>query len=101
MLLSGVAVAAGFAALTTGLHELFGATSLYGLYEPRHGEPLLMAPLLNTNHLGCLMAVGVITSLGLFIYPKQTSMRRTLWVLVGVGCLAVTAATLSRGAIIG
>ena len=101
VLLSCVAASAGLAALTTGLHELFGASSLYGFYEPRHGAPLLMSPLLNTNHLGCLMAVGVTTSAGLFMYPKQSSSRRAFWVLIGVGCLIVTAATLSRGAIIG
>ncbi len=101
VLLASVAAGCGLAALTTGIHELVGAGSLYGLYEPRHGEPLLMGPLLNTNHLGCLMALSVSLSAGLFMYQKQTAARRALWALNGVGCLVVTAATLSRGAIIG
>ncbi|MDB4963238.1 MAG: O-antigen polymerase [Myxococcales bacterium] len=100
-LMASVAGFAGLAALVTGIHELFDLRSLYGLYEPRHGQPLLMAPLFNTNHFGCLMAVGTVTSLGLFLYPKQSSLQRSMWVLVGVSCLVSVAATLSRGAMIG
>lgn len=100
-LAAGVAITCGLVALMTGVHELFGVEALYGLYSPKQGTPLLMSPLLNTNHLGCLMAVGALTSLGLFVYPKQTSMRRAGWVLIGAGCLVVLLATLSRGAVIG
>ena len=95
-----VAGLAGLAALITGLHELVGASSLYGLYVPSHGQPLLMAPLLNMNHLGGLMAIGVLSSAGLFMYAKQPTMFRVMWAVIGVGCLITTAATLSRGAIL-
>ena len=100
-LMSCVAGVAGLAAAVTGIHELVNATQLYGIYEPQHGLPTIMGPLLNTNHLGCLMAVGVTTSVGLFFYPKQTSMRRAWWVAIAIACLAVTMSTLSRGAVLG
>lgn len=100
-LIATISVVLGAAAIVTGLHELVGATSLYGLYVPQHGGPLVMGPMLNTNHLGCLMAVGVVTSFGLLVYPKQTSLRRTLWASCGLVCTAVTVATLSRGAVLG
>ncbi len=96
-----VAGVCGLAAVVTGLHVLFGAKSLYGSYEPLNGQPLIMGPLLNTNHLGCLMAVGAVTSIGLFAYPKQTSFQRTGWAVCGVICLATVVATFSRGALIG
>lgn len=98
---ASVAVVLGAAAVVTGLHEIVGAESLYGLYTPQHLQPLIMGPLLNTNHLGCLMAVGVVTNVGLLVYPKQTSLRRTLWASSGLVCAGVTVATLSRGAVLG
>lgn len=100
-LAAGVAITCGLVAIVTGIHQLFGLTSLYGLYTPKQGAPLLMSPLLNTNHLGCLMAVGALTSLGLFAYPKQSSIRRAGWIFSGVACVVVIMATLSRGAVIG
>lgn len=100
-LAASVAVVLGAAAVVTGIHEILGATSLYGLYTPQHLQPLIMGPLLNTNHLGCLMAVGVVTNVGLLVYPKQTSLRRTLWASCGLVCAGVTVATLSRGAVLG
>lgn len=92
--------ACGVAAVLAGIHKIFGITSLYGVYLPHQASPPILGPLLNSNHLGCLMAVGTITSIGLLLYPKQGALRRAVWCAVGVCCLAVTAATLSRGAII-
>ncbi len=97
------AVIAGFcglAALIAGAHKLFGITSLYGLYLPRQASPPILGPLLNSNHLGCLMAIGTVTSVGLLLYPKQATRKRALWFAVGGCCLAVTLATISRGAVI-
>ena len=101
VLVSCVAGTAGVAALVTALHELLGAQDLYGLYTPQQGRPFLMGPLLNTNHLGSLMAVGAVTSTGLFLHRKQASFRRLLWAVVALACIAVAVATYSRGAIIG
>lgn len=99
-LLASVAASAGISALIAGIHELGGATALYGVYHPRQVPPIL-GPLVNPNHLGCLMAVGAVTSIGLLLYPKQRTTVRVLWVLVMIGCVVVTTATYSRGATVG
>lgn len=100
VLVAVVAGFAGIAAVVAGAHELADATTLYGLYEPRQVPPIL-GPLLNTNHLGCLTAVGTVTSLGLVLYPKQSVLRRIVWTVCSGTCLVVTMATLSRGAVLG
>lgn len=97
-LMSIVAGTAGTAAAVAGVHKLVGATELYGLYRPLQAAPPILGPLLNPNHLGCLMAVGVSASMGLAFYRKQSSVRRAVWVLVAFACAAVALATLSRGA---
>lgn len=97
-LMSIVAGSAGATAVVAGAHKLVGATTLYGLYRPLQAAPPIMGPLLNSNHLGCLMAVGAAASTGLAFYQKQTSVRRALWGLVAGACAAVALATLSRGA---
>ncbi len=99
-LTASVAGLAALAALVTGIHELVGATSLYGLYEPRHASPPVLGPLLNSNHLGNLMAVGAVTSAGLFLHPRQPNRRRIAWAGAAVGCLVATLASMSRGAVI-
>lgn len=102
MLLAGVALVCGLAAAITGAHTLLSASSLYGLYEPVHTHSApVFGPLLNPNHLGGLMAMGAVLSLGLAFYAQQPAQLRTLWIVIGVGCVIVTAVTLSRGAIIG
>lgn len=100
-LLASIGVVAGLTAFVCGVHELSRASALYGLYEPRQGRPPILGPLLNTNHLGCFMAVGAIVCLGLLLYPKQPAARRVVWFMSGVACIAVTVGTYSRGAILG
>ncbi|MDQ3339387.1 MAG: O-antigen ligase family protein [Myxococcota bacterium] len=99
-LTASIAGLAALAALVTGIHVLVGATSLYGLYEPRHASPPILGPLLNSNHLGNLMAIGTVTSMGLFLHPKQPNSRRIVWAVAAVGCLVATLASMSRGAVI-
>lgn len=98
-LLASVALTAGGAALIAAVHQLVDATHLYGLYEPQSAT-VVAGPLLNPNHLGCLLALGTVTSLGLLLYPKQSAARRTVWVATIIACVAVAMATLSRGATI-
>jgi len=100
LIVASVAACTGFAALLTGLHELLGATSLYGLYKPWQASPPILGPLLNSNHLGGLMAVGTVTSLGLAFYTRQAPLLRVVWWVVAVSCAVVTLASLSRGAVI-
>ncbi len=96
--LASVALCCGVAALVTGIHALFGIDDLYGVYTPVNIAPHILGPLLNPNHLGCLMAVGTILAGGLVLYRRQRSWLRVMWIVVVGLCGAVTLATLSRGA---
>ncbi len=100
-LCASVAGLAGITAAIAGIHELVGASALYGVYEPRYGVPPILGPLLNTNHLGCFMAIGAVTSIGLLLRSRQPVVHRIIWGVSAAACIAVTAATYSRGAIIG
>jgi hypothetical protein len=77
---------------------LVSATDLYGVYSPLHAAPPVLGPLLNANHLGCLMAFGTVLAIGLMFYERQASELRVLWTVVAIGCALVTFASESRGA---
>jgi len=98
--LAGVAVVCALAAVVTGVHRVFGLDSLYGLYAPDQATPPILGPLLNSNHLGGLMAMGTVLSVGLLFYTRQEPLLRAGWALSGVVCLAVLFASLSRGAVL-
>ena len=98
--LGAVAAIAGITAGIVGIHRVFGATSLYGVYEPIQATPPVLGPLLNANHLGCLMALGAVVSVGLVIYVKQSTVARGVWALTAVACTVVALFSLSRGAIL-
>lgn len=97
--IAGVVVVIGFTAFLTALHELFGATSLYGLYEPR-ARPAILGPLLNENHLGGLMGIGAVAGVGLLLYQRQPTWVRVVWLVLVAGCCAIAMMTQSRGAAI-
>ncbi|MGN6108725.1 MAG: O-antigen ligase family protein, partial [Kofleriaceae bacterium] len=99
--LGAVAAVCGATALIVGIHRIFGATSLYGVYVPNQATPPVLGPLLNPNHLGGLMALGAVVSTGLVIYARQSMAARAIWGLSALGCLGVASLTLSRGAILG
>jgi O-antigen ligase len=101
LVLAGVAVTCGLAAAVTGLHTLFHAGMLYGVYEPQHAAPPILGPLLNPNHLGSLMALGAVLAVGLAFYQRQAAQLRVLWVVIAAGCSATALASLSRGATLG
>jgi len=98
LVLAGVAVTCGLAAAVTGFHTLLNLHSLYGIYEPQHAAPQILGPLLNTNHLGGLMAIGAVLAVGLVFYQRQAAQLRVLWVVILIGCSATAMASLSRGA---
>lgn len=93
-----VAGVCGLAAVTTGLHSLLAADALYGIYAPSEASPPILGPLLNSNHLGSLMSIGVATSLGLALHAKQAASLRAMWGLSAVLCGVIGIATQSRGA---
>ncbi|HET9621098.1 MAG TPA: O-antigen ligase family protein, partial [Kofleriaceae bacterium] len=97
-IIAGVALTCGLAAAVTGAHTLLNLDSLYGVYAPQHATPPILGPLLNPNHLGGLMAMGAVLSIGLAFHPRQASQLRVLWIVLAIGCSATAMMSLSRGA---
>lgn len=97
-ILASVAALCGITAAVVWIHELVGATSVYGIYEPTYAHPHLLGPLLNLNHLGCLMAAGTVLSIGLAAHRLQPNWIRVAWIAVIGLCGSLTVATVSRGA---
>ncbi len=96
--IAGVAAICGATAAIAGVHELVGATALYGVYEPVQASPAVLGPLLNGNHLGGLMAIGAVLGAALVMHRNQRGWLRATWAAVTAACIAVALATLSRGA---
>ena len=84
-------------AVVVGVHAVLDEKLLYGLYQPHHGVHLL-GPLLNLNHLGCLMAIGSVVGIGLAAYPRQAAWARAGWLVVTAACGGIALYTVSRGA---
>jgi O-antigen ligase len=97
-LVAAVAALCGLVAVVTGIHKLLGLRELYGFYEPDFARPILLGPLLNSNSLACLTALGGVLSIGLAAHRAQPGWLRAGWLLVLVACGAVTVGTVSRGA---
>jgi O-antigen ligase len=95
--LSGVAATCGLTSIVVWLHHLLGAKHVYGLYEPAFANPHLLGPLLNLNHLACLMAVGAVLGIGLALYRRQPNWLRIAWIAMVGSCGALCVATVSRG----
>ncbi|MBA3454755.1 MAG: O-antigen ligase family protein, partial [Deltaproteobacteria bacterium] len=96
-LVASVGALCGAAAVTVWLHRATEATALYGMYELVHVGPHLLGPLLNLNHLACLMAVGTVIAIGLSAYARQPAWARVVWLAVACTCGSVTVASVSRG----
>lgn len=95
--LAGVAGTCGAVAVIVGVHEILGLRELYGFYTP-HATPAVIGPLLNENHLGCLLAVGAVCAIGLAFKRTLPVGARVAWIAVVAACGAATLATHSRGA---
>jgi len=100
-LLAGVAGIAGTVALISVAHELLDADKLFGMYAPVHVSPIVMSPLLNANHLGCLMVLGALIAVGLAFHERRAPVVRAMWILIAVLCVGVGVAARSRGAVMG
>jgi O-antigen ligase len=97
LLVGGVALACGLVALVTALHSIVNAERIYGIYDVPAVEPVL-GPFVNSNHFGCLMALGTTLSIGLAFYEKQTAAWRAVWVVNAAGCASMALLSESRGA---
>lgn len=98
--LAWIATMCSLVGVVVGVHEILGAHRLYGFYDI-HAIPNVIGPLLNENHLGSLMALGTCVSIGLVMYPRQRTTHRVGWMVAVLICAATTAASHSRGALIG
>jgi O-antigen ligase len=99
-LLAIVAIAAAGAALVALGGKLVGAESLYGIYRPAL-VPQFLGPLVNPNHLACLLAMGALVSAGLVLRTRQSVAQRAAWGAAGLLSLVVCLLTESRGAAVG
>jgi len=97
-LLAAAAASAIVMAAVALVHELAGATELFGVYDPVFARPTVISPMLNANHLSGFCGFGVPIVWGLAIQSNSTPARLTLWG-AGVLCLGIAFATLSRGGI--
>lgn len=98
MTLFGLAGLGTCVTLITLFHEWFGLTKLYGVYAPTTATPLLLGPLLATNHLASLAAVTSCVSLGLVFYTGFSSRVRVGLLAASVVNGALVFMTTSRGA---
>jgi len=99
LLLKSVALSSVTMAVVAIAHASLGATQVFGIYQPRLAKPgLLLAPLLNANHLAGHLALGLPLCVAMML--RATTLDGSLgW---GAATMMVTAAgllTLSRGGI--
>lgn len=97
-LLSGVGASSALVAVIVAIHALLGIDDVYGIYRPRHASPALLGPFLNTNHLGCFLAMGAVLNASLVCFRRQPPLLRVWWLVASLGCAALALFTLSRGA---
>lgn len=94
--LKAVAASAIAMALVAFAHKLAGATHVFGIYEPVYAHSRLLAPLMNENHLGGLMALASPIAIGLAI-DAETIERRLGWAIGGALCALAGVLSFSRG----
>lgn len=89
-----VFASAAAVALVSLTHVAMGATTVYGLYTPRHAFPASqMGPFLNPNNLAGYLNLGALVGLGLIVSRVPPAPR---W-LLGLGLLLVVAMSLRTG----
>ncbi len=94
--LKGVAASAIAMALVAFAHKLAGATEVFGLYEPVYASSRLLAPLMNENHLGGMMAMAAPIAVGLAM-DAESMQQRIGWAVGGVLCALAGVLSFSRG----
>ncbi|MEI7892856.1 MAG: O-antigen ligase family protein, partial [Myxococcales bacterium] len=81
------------------LHPLLGIDKVYGFYAPRGSiDPRHIAPLLNPNHLGAFLNVGICLAAGRAVETEDTG-RRLWWTGAAVLLGATQLWVASRGAV--
>ena len=94
--LKGVAASGIAMALVAFAHKLAGATEVFGVYTPIYASSRLLAPLMNENHLGGLMAMASPIAIGLAMDAEATE-ERIGWAASGGLCALAAILSFSRG----
>ena len=94
--LKAVAASAIAMALVAFAHKIAGATHVFGIYEPVYASSRLLAPLMNENHLGGLMALTAPISIGLAIDAENLE-ERLGWAFGASVCALAGILSFSRG----
>lgn len=94
--LAAVAASAIAMALVAFAHKLAGATEVFGIYEPVYASSRLLAPLMNENHLGGMMAMAFPIAIGLAM-DAEVIERRIGWAVGGALCALAGILSFSRG----
>jgi tetratricopeptide (TPR) repeat protein len=94
--LKGVAVSGIAMALVAFAHKISGATEVFGIYTPVYASSRLLAPLMNENHLGGMMAMASPIAIGLAMDAKTTE-ERVGWAAGGGLCALASILSFSRG----
>ena len=95
--LSACGASGALLAVVAFAHLLAGAHKVFGIYAPVHASADVLGPLLNTNHLGGVMAFSVPVATGLAMTHSDRR-ARIAWVLCAIACAGVCALVRSRGA---
>lgn len=97
---AAVASSAALIASIAFVHEVLSARALFGVYVPTETSPVLLSPILNSNHFGAFCAFGATLSVALVISTEE---KRHQWLASALFALCTMAAlgSLSRGAVLG
>jgi tetratricopeptide (TPR) repeat protein/O-antigen ligase len=91
---------AGVAAVAIGLgHRIVGATKLYGAFAAPQ-RSLLVGPFVNPNHTAEFLELCTFVCLACS-FQRPTALNRIGWLVGTLLCAGGTAATLSRGGVLG
>jgi hypothetical protein len=99
LVLKGVAASAIAMALVAFAHKLAGATEVFGIYKPVYASSRLLAPLMNENHLGGMMAMASPIAIGLSMDAEALE-RRIGWAVGAALCALAGVFSFSRGGIL-
>jgi tetratricopeptide (TPR) repeat protein len=94
-------LAASFIAMTAVViaHSLTGTDKVFGLYSPVHAAPTRLGPLMNDNHLGGFLAMGLPLLGALALGTRTKRSMRIPWAVAFVAASALALTTPSRGGI--
>ncbi len=93
-----ISISALCIAVVTLAHVISGLSAVFGVIEPSFA-PILVSPILNSNHLAGFLVMGAIVTLGLALDDREKE-SRLLWMGAALLIAAVSVSALSRGGII-